>query len=66
MTIQKDGQARAIIRCKSIDPASQIADIIKHLNTIGENSLQRGEAANLRRAYASAVVRYFDERRITV
>ena len=46
------------------DAGSQIADIIARMNAIDEDPLRRMEAEQLRRAYAAAVVRYFDRRRV--
>ena len=42
---------------------ARTADIIAR-NAIGEDPLRRREAVALRRAYAAAVVRYFDHRRM--
>jgi hypothetical protein len=39
---------------------STMAAIVKRLNTIADNPLCRKEAAELERAYKTAVVRYFD------
>ena len=42
--------------------AGQMTAIIERLNRIGENPLHRDEVVQLRRAYAKAVVQYFDGR----
>jgi hypothetical protein len=44
------------------EASAQIADIIARMNAIGDNPLQRIEMEQLRRTYAAAVVRYFDDR----
>lgn len=44
-----------------ISPESQMAAIVKRLNVIADNPLCKNEAAELRRAYKTAVVRYFDD-----
>jgi len=47
------------------EASCQITDIMAGINAIGEKPLQRLEAEQLRRAYAAAVVRYLDLRRMS-
>ena len=42
-------------------PESQMEAIVKRLNAIADNPLCRNEAAELQRAYKTAVVRYLDD-----
>lgn len=44
-------------------PEAQMAAIVKRLNAIADNPLCKNEAAELQRAYTTAVVRYFDDGR---
>ena len=46
-----------------VDVERQIANIVAQLNAFGDNPLHRREIESLRRAYTSAVVRYFNDRR---
>ena len=64
--IKRNGKERSAAHAMPSDGNAdfQIADIIARMNAIAEDPLKRLEAEQLRRAYASAVVRYFDSRRI--
>ena len=46
-----------------VDVERHIANIVAQLNAFGDNPLHRREIEYLRRAYTSAVVRYFNDRR---
>ena len=58
------GQISAMGMPANSDISAQIADIIARMNAIDEDPLRRVEADQLRRAYAAAVVRYFDHRQM--